>query len=228
MDINLKEIPIFCFSGKNEERKNQIREVVKKCQLQAEFIDCVISDKQAEGNRKTFIKILERCMDSKGPCLVLEDDAYPTVWYKYDFNIPDDTDAFYLGSSLNFLVKDWQEKSVINDVIWNYDIQVEDISAEIYRVKNMLTAHAILFVSDRFKEICYNSLKYNINNFIHSDCIFAHLMDTYNVYVNKKPVFFQNCHRENVVTYYLTKIPLERIINNELKIHTDNRVVTFS
>jgi hypothetical protein len=228
ISINLQQIPTICFSGKNEKRKNQIRSVVSECKLNAEFVECTISESQAEGNRKTFIRILERCMQYKGPCLVLEDDAHPTSWYKNDFIIPDDSDAFYLGSCVNFLCKDWEEKSILHDVLWNYDIQVEDISDYLYKVKNMLTAHAIVFVSDKYKEICYNSLKYNINNNMHSDVIFAHLMNQYNVYLNKKPAFFQNCHDENIVTYWLTKIPLERIINQEIRISTDNKVVIFS
>jgi hypothetical protein len=224
MNINLKEIPIFCFSGKNQDRKNKIRSVIKKLDLEpnTEYIDCILSKNTAEGNRKTFLKILERALDIKGPCLILEDDAHPSSNYCDTLYFPDDSDAVYLGTGANFLNKNWMDKSLLYDVVWDGDIDVQPVDSfeSLYRIKNMLTSHAILFVSKEYKEMCYNILKYNINNYLHTDCVFAHLMNYHNIYAYKKPMFYQDCYKDNPPAYFTTYIPLEDFISGRIKKET--------
>jgi len=221
MNINLKEIPIFCFSGKNEERKNKIRSVIKKLDLEqnTQYVDCIISNIPQNGTRQTYVKILENCININSPCLVLEDDVNFLFNYNQNLSAPENADAVYLGTSGSFLTTEWMDRSPTKEIMFNGQIQAEEVESfgHLYKIKNMLSAHAILFISKEYKEICYNVLKYNMNLKFHPDCLLAELMNYYNVYAYKKPMFYQDCYKDNPYAYFLTFIPLDDFIDGRVR-----------
>jgi len=132
--------------------------------------------------------ILESRLDDK-PFLLLEDDIELTEWVTdMNIEIPEDTDAFYLG--LSKYAASYEK----NDSLGYNSVAIEAISEKHIRILNMLTTHAILYISKRYKEAVMNEMK----NIIHTksgyvnDVLIARLHKHYNIYSYKYPFFFQS------------------------------------
>lgn len=82
----------------------------------------------------SHIECIKKSLDY-GPTLVLEDDATITPAYKNTFEVPDDCDAVYLGVSTG---SPGYVSCRYND--------------DFLRIGRMLAAHAILYVSERYKK----------------------------------------------------------------------------
>lgn len=115
------------------------------------------------------------------PFLILEDDAAVTDKFSPVFDIPDDTDAVYLGISHG------NKKQAIVD---NGDGWL--------RVFGMLTTHAILYTSERFashaRQVTHECI---YKHKLPLDNGFAALQRNYKVLACKKPMFVQSNMRES-------------------------------
>lgn len=129
---------------------------------------------------KATLDILKKYIDE--PVIVLEDDvAYTDVCM---FEIPPDTDAFYLGLSECAAHPTREHNAGIS--------QFEYVSPQTVRVKNMLSAHAVYYKTRRYKEAVIermeNALAMNYTN----DVSFTRLQPLFNVYAGVKPMFYQS------------------------------------
>lgn len=214
MIIDLTQIPIFWYGGIKPHRKEKLLQTFRRLNLNTTFVEPFISNDPKSAVRigcsLSHLKTLEMILDIKGPVLVLEDDARETEWYASKFEIPDDTDAFYLGTCLNGIHKNWQnmgpDGGCCSDPICleKYD--------NYYRIHGMLTTHAILYCSDKYKVDCRNLLKEsNGNKFL--DVLFASKMQDYRVYAARKPLFFQDCEKDNYDAYIKTITPLQNLFH---------------
>ncbi len=148
------------------------------------------------------VEILELVADDT-PVLILEDDVQaeanvnvndncgcqdPTHKHpmsQTDIYIPHAADAIYLGISR-------AGGSFYN----GYDdgpCVVEPYNAEMVRVKNMLSTHAILYLSARYKADVVRRLKgiRGLANY-YSDVVLSRLHPYYNIYAYKRPLFYQS------------------------------------
>ncbi len=57
----------------------------------------------------------------------------------------------------------------------------------------MLTTHAILYITKKYKEYCFNILEYCVFDDMPCDILYAAGMEKYNVYAVKFPFFYQDC-----------------------------------
>ncbi len=101
-----------------------------------------------------------------------------------DIYIPHGADAIYLGISK-------RGGSFYN----GYDdgpCKTEPYNADMVRVKNMLSTHAILYISARYKADVAERLKgiRGLANY-YSDVVISRLHRYYNIYAYKKPLFYQ-------------------------------------
>jgi hypothetical protein len=128
-----------------------------------------------------------------GAVLVLEDDALVTQHYTSVIDIPDDTDAVYLGIS-----KANQKQLVV------------DLKNGWYRICGMLSAHAVLYVSERYRQYAIDLMpKYVIAKNMMLDMGLAAAQFKFNVIAGKYPSFVQSDARQSANKWQkLTEGPL--------------------
>ena len=138
---------------------------------------------------KATIEILENNLDN--PVLILEDDI---EWTGINEIIVDSiADAIYLGLS--------KSGGHPIDNIHLGDSVFETWSDTQVKVINMLSGHAILYISRAYKEAVIKSLKNNI--LFYNDVLISRLQPNFTILANKKPVFYQSSkfnigmHEEN-------------------------------
>ena len=131
------------------------------------------------------------------PFLLLEDYVESTEWFNTNIEYPENTDAFYLGFS----------KSGGSKVSNSFEggSQIELISSKHIRILNMLSTHAIVYVSKRYKETVMNEMMKVINAkpFLqmpkyNTDVIISRLHENFNIYGYHYPLFFQSDRFGNV------------------------------
>jgi hypothetical protein len=139
-------------------------------------------------NRAT-IDILENNLDT--PVLILEDDI---EWTGINDIIFEPTvDAIYLGLS--------KSGGHPTDNIHLGDSVFETWSDTQVKVINMLSGHAILYISRAYKKAVIELLKNNI--VYYNDVLLSRLQPKFTVLANKKPIFYQSSkfnigtHEEN-------------------------------
>jgi hypothetical protein len=119
------------------------------------------------------------------PILLLEDDVEFTGVDTFDY-VPD-ADAIYFGISRS------GGHPYLNTHLGG--CKVEPYSLSQVRVLNMLTTHAILYISKRYKNAVIEQLKRNLPN--HSDVMISRLQSNFKVLANKAPSFYQAAHLNN-------------------------------
>jgi hypothetical protein len=135
---------------------------------------------------KANIDILENNLNDE-PFILLEDDCEPFLILDgmTEITFPEDTDAFYLGFSKYGGSKTrnhWEGNSVI-----------EKYSPTYIRILNMLTTHAILYKSRRYKEIILQTMKDSlVMNKYHTDVLISRIQPCYRVYGYYYPFFYQS------------------------------------
>jgi hypothetical protein len=124
--------------------------------------------------------ILEKYIDE--PVLLLEDDlAYTNQCM---FEIPENTDAFYLGLS-----------ECAAHPIYNYNhgrSQFEYVTPNTVRVLNMLSAHAVLYKTRRYKEAVIQGMDQALRTGFINDIMLTRLQPSFQIYAGVKPMFYQS------------------------------------
>ena len=145
---------------------------------------------------KATIDILENNLDN--PILILEDDV---EWTGIQYVVFEQSaDAIYLGLSMS-------SGHPIENIHLGDSI-LEPWSDSQARVMNMLSGHAILYISRRYKEAVIEAIKNNIDTF-YNDILFSRLQPNFTVLANKRPVFYQSSkfnigmHEENWTKFEL-------------------------
>lgn len=138
---------------------------------------------------KATIEILENNLDN--PILILEDDIEWTGINEIIFECT--ADAIYLGLS--------KSGGHPTDNIHLGNSVFETWSDTQVKVINMLSGHAILYISRAYKEAVIESIKKNMS-YSH-DVLLSRLQSNFTILANKKPVFYQSSkfnigiHEEN-------------------------------
>lgn len=130
---------------------------------------------------KAFIDILSNHLNDE-PVLILEDDVNI---YKFDdvLVVPLGADAVYLGLSvhgahptLDTNITDGVKKQYINE--------------QFSKVLNMLSTHAILYISEKYKRAVIDILNLIVG--WNSDVVVSRYQPVFNVYCVNTPMFYQN------------------------------------
>lgn len=135
----------------------------------------------------TYDILKSRIDDS--PFLFLEDDVELTEWGNdMNIDIPENTDAFYLGFSK-------YAGSLTNQCGNGYNsVNVSHISDKNIRIINMLSHHAVLYISRRYKEAVMNQMETLLNSdqFAWTDVTISRIQEKYNIFAYKYPFFYQS------------------------------------
>ena len=132
------------------------------------------------------IDVLTSRLDDE-PFILLEDDVDVTEWW--DLNkpliFPQDTDAMYLG----FSKCGGSATLNLNDG----PSQVSRISNTHIKIHNMLGAHAILYVSRRYKQAVLDEMYEILDKVGHlNDVALSRIQSKYNIYGYHYPMFYQS------------------------------------
>jgi GR25 family glycosyltransferase involved in LPS biosynthesis len=130
-------------------------------------------DKHFVGCGQSHIDALQ---SGETPLLILEDDAQVTEDYREEIDIPHGADAIYLG---------WSTA--------NKKMTVKNFSEHLVKVTGLAAAHAILYLSKRFKDFAENAIKRAIyEEQVPLDVMLAYIQKDFNVYAVRKPYFIQS------------------------------------
>lgn len=116
------------------------------------------------------------------PFLLLEDDIKDTQNIPDILEIPDNTDAFYLGLSSG--------GGHISDNYDDEDSQFEHINDNLYKVKNMLCTHAILYITPNYLLNVRNQLITKPDYY--NDVVISQIQNKFNIYCHDKSYFYQD------------------------------------
>lgn len=150
---------------------------------------------------KAFVDILKANLNDS-PILVLEDDVDITKFYHEIITYPEDTDAFYLGFSKSGGSKT-QNVDDGHSVISHIDLKH-------IRIQNMLSGHAILYISKRYKQAVIDVLQ-SVSGPYHTDILVSRIQSNFNIYGYYYPLFYQSSkfgntlHVEDVTNFTFEK-----------------------
>jgi hypothetical protein len=130
-------------------------------------------------------------LQNKGPLIILEDD----VWFTEDWNplvtVEDDLDALYLGFS-NWGMKDGTDG--------RNQTQIEKKRDNYYKIKGMLGIHAILYLTEEYKQVTINNFERAKNERLYCDIPVAEDLENHNILGLYPPLFYQKDGRNDEVT----------------------------
>lgn len=183
MKINLLDIPVYYINmAKDVHKKEHIEKQLND--LGFKYINRIdaVEDKSngRVGLSKSQMKALSQ---APAPFIVLEDDADPKHFVK-EIEVPDDADALYLGNS------QWGFQSSHAGFYLKYK-KVKD-NPDIFRIFNMLSSHAILYLTNDYVNMCIRTTKYCAEVYaMPMDVPFAMIQRFFNIYAVNKPIFVQ-------------------------------------
>jgi hypothetical protein len=194
--MKLTDIPVIFICPDHNEKYAQRKEHMFTLLHKLGFKD-VSMFKSGKGEfpmcvAKDTYDILSSRMDDH-PFILLEDDVEATEWSNLDMdiNIPENTDAFYLGFSR-------LGASYIYNTNNGYDtVEIKHIDDTYIKIINMLGTHAIMYVSEKFKNKVRNLMKSSMTDGIISDINIARNQKDYNIIAYKYPFFYQSEHLGN-------------------------------
>ena len=136
----------------------------------------------------------------KTPFILMEDDIVLTNNTKLTYEIPDNTDALYLGNS------QWARFLNFSGPYLHY----HKVSDEIVQVYNMLTAHAVLYLDDTYRNHLSRIADYsaNIAKF-HMDVGYAESHRYYNIMALNNPLVAQRGYNYKVTNVSVTDVGRE-------------------
>lgn len=201
MKVDIREIPTYWITVEvatdRHQRMNDLFSILNlknTTQLNGQIMD---------KSGKSFMEIQKekghlvaethaRALSQEGPVLILEDD----VWYTKDFHpfveVPDNTDAVYMGTSV------W---GMVNGVSTGGGTTFDVIDDEFVKPMNMLGVHSVLYLSEEYKKkTIENMLGAKENGYIMDEPV-AMDMKNHNVLCYSQPRFYQrDGHNDQVTT----------------------------
>lgn len=126
------------------------------------------------------INILENNLDT--PIILLEDDVEWTGINEIEYNL--DADAIYLGLSKCAGHPE-------NNIDYGQS-KFENYSASQVKIINMLSAHAILYISKKYKLAVIDILKQHRHTKYYNDVLMSRIQPIFLVLGQKKPLFYQS------------------------------------
>lgn len=162
--IDLREIPFYVINcTADTSRRDNMERQLSELGLQHEFVVGTKCEPGWMGSAISHQKILNR-VQFETPFAVLEDDCVFNDKFQYEFIVPANTDAFYLGVS-RFGI------SAPGELSWGKSNYVEwsRYDANNLRVFNMLGAHAIVYLTNSFRRAARAA---NLNALANYDCTF--------------------------------------------------------
>lgn len=192
MKLKLNELKCVYVNLDKETHKNdQIKKVFKNFGFEdvVRVSGIPTPENYAIGNTASLLNAVSN--HNGDPMLVFEDDAFPYMFVN-EIDIPDGADAVWLGYSHWGAVIGGKP----NETKPGFSHTDVPGYPHLSKVSGCLTAHALLFISDRFvkdvQSMVELSIKNSKNEAIFFDWTVANLQHKYNIYALNIPAFCQN------------------------------------
>ena len=199
MNLDLREIPaVYINLEQDVERKNSIVDVLDECgfeniiRVDGEYTP----DRPLAGCSYSHYKALN---EVEPPFIIFEDDC-KVKNFRTIIDVPDDSDAVYLG------VSSWGRMNSHSGPF----VQYEEVEDGLLRVYNMLGAHAILYLNSDYISLCSKISEQAFHIADHQDIGFAEIQRYFNVYAFDDPMFYQTS--SNGTNQPLTSYPTQELI----------------
>jgi hypothetical protein len=185
--VDLRTIDLVYLHGPHRpERREHMEKMLKEKGLRGESFTGVC-DQGAKSGATSWIKLLEsRLVADFHPFVCLEDDCSATPWFRRDISIPEDADGVYLGISVYGLHP--------MTGLGYPQVQMSPVSSELVRIYNMLSTHALLFMTRAWAQKCLECVRQALDTELPGswDIPIARSMADYKVYALKSPLFYQD------------------------------------
>ena len=180
MNLDLRKIPVIYINlDKDVEKNEQMKVMLSDLGFENIIRLSAYSfpDKPLSGCAFSWCNALQKV---EPPFLVLEDDCVIKN-FKPEIEIPDNTDALYLG------ISSWGRMNGHSGPF----VQYEKVGYNFLRLYNMLSTHSILYLSSEYTSLCAKIAKHWSDIGDHLDIGFAEVQKYYNVYAFDEPMFYQ-------------------------------------
>ena len=166
-------------------RRESVSALCERLGLSYELVDAIKCKPGHLGCGLSHLKVL-RAAEGQLPLLVLEDDVAASEHYSPILTVPDDADAIFLGAS-NF-----GALSIVDHIGFAQMMLADEAAHGLLRVYNLLSAHAILYLTERFRRAAVQSMtKCVVDLGRPPDCGLAMIESDFNVYSVKDMRFYQ-------------------------------------
>lgn len=135
---------------------------------------------KAVGIAKSFHALLSKLEKTGTPFIILEDDV-DIANFDPVIDVPKDADAYYLGISNFGIYRGYGARR----------ISVKQYNEKTFRIYNMLSAHAILYLNNDYVKFLRQAIEFNIMIKTNQDKARAETMKYWNIYAMKDPMFYQ-------------------------------------
>lgn len=196
MEIDVTQIPTYIISLKTaNERRNKMTNLMSSLGIESwTFFDAIDVTNKFPYWIGCGLSHRELLATAEYPCIIYEDDILPTNWYKKIVTLPTDG-ICYLGISR------WGIKEGFSNVSGVEFIKTS--VPETLQVKHMVSAHAVYYPNKETASIFANGItKQLFENLKPMDEWFAKMQTEMNVYCLRQPIFYQNCHKNNIWTNF--------------------------
>jgi hypothetical protein len=185
--VDLRTIEIVYLHGPHRpERKEHMEKMLKEAGLQGE---CHVGycDKGRHSGVLGLIELFKKRLEGEfRPFICLEDDCNTTPWFRHVIDIPEDADGVYLG------ISKWSMHPHFDQAIMAYQGGPLDQCPEVVRLVNMLSNHAVLFLTRRWAESCLADYQKTATwESPDYDILQSRNQFSFNIYALKRPVFYQ-------------------------------------
>lgn len=189
MKIDLCDVPARVISLPQETaRREHIAKHFTSLGISFAFIDGINGPKKIPSVAKAHKNAFESIHTL--PFMVFEDDVYFCGDSLVLPDIPDDADIVYLGKNDDGCMPN-QDR--FRDRFGHRSLTdlalASGHDANWLRLHSMVSAHAILFLTERAKQECLEAQRISINRVTPLDVRYAYLMSSLNVYTPRKPLF---------------------------------------
>ena len=183
--IKLTDIPVYYINVDSEKEK---AERLEKTLADLGWTNITRFKGVERANRRagcaeSHHTLLMQLQNQKTPFIVLEDDVSPYMFKRY-VNVPEDADAFYLGLSRFGLYSGTGTKR----------ISAEKRTKHVWRLYNMLAAHAILYVNPDYVKWLVRAINFPRSVQTNQDKARADTMKYWNIYGHSPALFYQRGH----------------------------------
>tara|TARA_B100001057_G_scaffold165340_1_gene165885 strand:- start:1722 stop:2360 length:639 start_codon:yes stop_codon:yes gene_type:complete len=199
MNLELKEIPAVYINLKKDVDKNEsMKSMLNQCgfnniiRVNAEHTP----DNPLAGCSLSHYNALS---EVDPPFIVFEDDC-KVKSFRSSVEIPDDSEAIYLG------ISSWGRMNSHSGPF----VQCENIGFGMVRIYNMLSAHSVLYLDEEYTSLCRRISYNSYETAQHQDIGFAEIQRYYNVYAFNDPLFYQTS--SNGTDEQLTSYPSYEVL----------------
>lgn len=201
MKINILNLPTYYINlDSKDDRRQSIEYTLNRLNFSSVTrVSAIPNEDGKVGCARSQHKVLS---DSsiKTPFLLMEDDCVFTGVCEFEYEIPDDADALYIGMS------QWARYLNFSGPFLHY----KQIDSKIVQVYNMLAAHAVVYLNEEFRKVCTRISKYCGYQLLdHMDNGYAEVQKYYNVYALDIPLFKQSGHNCGVTSSKISEVGVD-------------------